>query len=234
MRIGSVGSCRWVGIIVGVLLWGAPCSGAPLSPLAIPRTPLLLTEFSRQPAPPPSAPRPLSRRLRAGTVSLGIQGQIGGITGGSELTDHYSFGPGYGIRFRYQLSRGAALGFSFEHQRYDAVGGLPPNPDPNAGDSTLVITTVAAEGMAFLHRERETVPYFLGGFGYASPDVVYHGAGTRRVNEGPFLVLGVGFEHFVRERFSIDAAARGFGQIGNSELTLATQIALGIHLYPGD
>jgi len=234
MRIGSVGGTRCVGILIGALLLGAPCSGAPLGPLAIPRTSLLLAGFARQPAPTPSTPQALGRRLRAGTISLGVQGQIGGIAGGSELTDHYSFGTGYAIRFRYQLSRGAALGFSFEHQRYEPVNGLPPNPDPNAGDSTLIITTVAAEGIAFLHRERETVPYFLGGFGYASPDVVYHAAGTRRVNEGPFLVLGLGFERFVRERFSIDASARGFGQIGNSQLTMATQIALGIHLYPGD
>ncbi|HEY7728843.1 MAG TPA: hypothetical protein VID50_10365, partial [Candidatus Eisenbacteria bacterium] len=169
-----------------------------------------------------------------GTISLGVQGQFGGLAGASELERHFDLGPGYGIRFRYQLSRRSALGFSFEHQRYEPVDGLPVTPTPGATDSTLIITTVAAEGIAFFHRERETMPYLLGGFGYASPDVVYHDAGTRRVNEGPFLVLGAGIEHFLRERFSVDTSVRGFGQIGNSELTLAAQLSLGIHLYPGD
>jgi len=225
---------RCVGMVAGALLLAAPASGA-LSPL-LPAPRLLpgFEAYARQPAPTPTTPTALKRRLRTGTISLGIQGQYGGIAGSSELERHFDVGPGYGVRFRYQLSRRSALGFSFEHQRYEPVNIVAPAPVLPLPDSTLVITTVAAEGMAYFHRERDTVPYLLGGFGFASPDVRYHDAGTRRVNEGPFLVLGAGFEHFLRERFSIDATLRGFGQIGNSELTLSVQAALGIHLYPGD
>jgi hypothetical protein len=223
---------RCVEIAVGALLLAAPAAGA--APLSFPHPLLGLEAFARQPAPTPTTPKALKRRLRPGTISLGIQGQYGGIAGSSELERHFDAGPGYGIRFRYQLSRQSALSFSFEHQRYEPVSVLAPAPILPLPDSTLVITTVAVEGMGYIHRDRETVPYLLGGFGFASPDVRYQDAGTRRVNEGPFLVLGAGIERFLRERFSIDASLRGFGQIGNSELTLTTQLALGIHLYPGD
>lgn len=234
MKSGTGTWNRCTGIAVGVLLLAAPAFGAGGLPLPAPRPLWGFESYARQPAPAPATPTALKRRLRSGTISLGVQGQYGGIAGSSELERHFDLGPGYGVRFRYQLSRESALGFSFEHQRYEPVSVLAPVTTVFASDSTLVITTVAAEGMAYFHRDRETVPYLLGGFGFASPDVRYHDAGTRRVNEGPFLVLGGGFEHFLRERFSIDATLRGFGQIGNSELTLAAQIALGIHLYPGD
>jgi hypothetical protein len=233
MRRGSGGRKRWLGIAAAALCLAGQAFGAGLPALAPPRALLSLGSFYRQPAPTPERPTALKRRLRPGTISLGVQGQFGGIAGGSELENHFDVGPGYGVRFRYQVSGTSALGFSFEHQRYGVVD-LPPNPNGPDTDSVLVITTVSIEGMRFFHRERESMPYVLGGFGYASPDVIYHDAGTRRVNEGPFLVLGAGIEHFVRERFSIDTTLRGFGQIGNSELTLAVQLALGIHLYPGD
>lgn len=234
MTRGSGGRKRCIGITAGALLLAAPAFGSDLGALLAPRPPLGFEAYARQPAPTPAPGRTRLRRLRPGTVSLGVQGQFGGIAGNSELERHFDVGPGYGVRFRYQLSPQSALGFSFEHQRYNAIDVLAPPTAVPLPDSTLIVTTVAAEGILFLHRERETTPYLLGGFGYASPDVVYRDAGTRRVNEGPFLVLGVGVENFVRERFSIDATLRGFGQIGNSELTLTAQLALGIHLYPGD
>jgi hypothetical protein len=234
MTRGSGARKRCIGITAGALLLAAPAFGSGLEALPGPLRLLGFEAYARQPAPTPATERARLRRLRPGTVSLGAQGQFGGIAGSSELERHFDVGPGYGARFRYQLSPQSALGFSFEHQRYNAISILAPPTVVPLPDSTLIVTTVAVEGMAFFHRERETTPYLLGGFGYASPDVVYHDAGTRRVNEGPFLVLGAGIEHFVRERFSIDATLRGFGQIGNSELTLAAQLALGIHLYPGD
>jgi hypothetical protein len=233
MTRGSGGRKRCVGLAACMLCLAGPAFGAGLPSLAPPRPLLGLASFYRQPAPTPERPTSLKRRLRPGTISLGAQGQFGAIAGGSELESHFDLGPGYSVRFRYQLSGKAALGFSFEHQRYGVVD-LPPNPNGPDADSTLIITTVAIEGMRFFHRERESMPYVLGGFGYASPDVVYHDAGTRRVNEGPFLVLGAGLESFLRDRVSIDTTLRGYGQIGNSELTLAVQLALGIHFYPGD
>ncbi len=54
------------------------------------------------------------------------------------------------------------------------------------------------------------------------------------MNEGPFLTVGLGLERFVRPRVSIDASVRGYGEVGNSELSLFSQVDLGIHLYPGD
>jgi hypothetical protein len=131
------------------------------------------------------------------------------------------------------LSPRAALGFSFENQSYGSR--TDPNPQPPlAADSALVITTVATEGILFFHRERELTPYLLGGFGYASPNVTYESKESRRVNEGPFAVVGVGVERFVRSRISLDFALRGYAQVGNSELSMFSQLSAGIHLYPGD
>ena len=233
MSIGRfVGALRWIGLAIGAGVLLAPGPG-PAAAQPAPQPLFELTSASRQPTGPSTQQRYLPRRMRKHTISVGVQGQYGFIAGGSELDDHYDHGPGYAFRARYMLSPRTALAFSFENQQFDAIPTNAP-PNPAEPDSHLVITTVAGEGTFYFHRERETHPYLLGGFGYASPDVRYQNAGTRRVNEGPFLVLGGGFEHFVRARFALDAALRGFAQIGNSQLSLVTEVSVGINLYPGD
>jgi hypothetical protein len=194
---------------------------------------LRLGAFSRQPAPIPARRGPLIRRMRPNTVSLGIQGQYGGIRGSSRLADGFDHGPGYAFRFRYMLSPRAALGFSFEHQRFGSV--QPPlNVPGDFADSHLVVTTISIEGVFYRHREQMVHPYFVLGAGYASPDIVFAEEVASRVNEGAFLVAGIGFERFIRERFSIDGSIRAHGQIANSEFSSIGQVSLGIHLYPGD
>jgi len=197
------------------------------------------TFLRRQPAPVNPRGVPTLRRQRRGTISLGGGIGWGFIRGSSELNDHYDNGPGYGLRFRYMLTTRSALAFTFENQHYNTRAGLPVSTDPfPANDSVLVVTTVASEMTIFFHRERETNTYLLAGLGYASPDVKYDvQAGekeSRRVDEGPFGVVGVGLERFVRPRVSLDFALRGFAQVGNSELSLMSQLTAGIHLYPGD
>jgi hypothetical protein len=187
----------------------------------------------RQP-PPAEKPRaPLLRRQRPNTISIGIQGDYGIIRGNSRLADGFSDGPGYSFRFRYMLAPSFALGFSFESQRFYDKGGLP-STELGAGDSTVVMTTVGMEGVFYIHREREVNPYFVTGFGYASPDVVDEVRGSARVNEGMFLVMGAGLERFIRPRFSLDFTLRGEALISNSEFTGVGTISAGIHLYPGD
>jgi len=193
------------------------------------------TMMRRQPAPVAPRTTPTLRRQRKGTISLGGQIGYGIIRGSSELNDHFDRGVGYGFRFRYMLSHRAALGFSFENQRYGTRAGLPVSTNPFAAkDSELVVTTVATEAVVFFHRERETTPYLLGGLGFASPNVIYETKESRRVDEGPFLVVGAGIEHFVRPRMSLDFTVRGYAEVGNSELSVFSQLTAGIHLYPGD
>lgn len=155
------------------------------------------------------------------------------VRGTSRLSDGFSNGPGYAFRFRYMLAPSFALGFSFENQRFSDRGGAP-SPTPGASDSTIVMTTVSMEGIVFLHREREAHPYFLAGFGHASPDIVDDVLGSSRANEGLFLVAGAGMERFMRPRFSLDFTLRGYAMISNSEFTSFAQVCAGIHLYPGD
>jgi len=196
-------------------------------------TVLRLAGARRQPAPIPTPRGPLLRRLRPNTVSLGFQGQYGGIRGNSRLADGFDHGPGYAFRFRYMVSTRAALGFSFEHQRFGSV--QPPRNVPGQpADSHVVVTTISVESVLYSHRERETHPYFVLGAGYASPDVITAEQQVDRVNEGGFLVGGIGFERFIRERFSVDGCLRVYGHIANSEFSSIGQVSLGIHLYPGD
>lgn len=194
---------------------------------------LAMASGAYQPPPATPARRPLQRRQRPNTISLGMQGSYGVVRGNSRLADGFSDGPGYAIRFRYMLTTSFALGFSFENHRYYDRGGTP-STEIGAGDSSVVMTTVSMEGVKYLNRASEAHPYFLGGFGYASPDIVDEIRGSARVNEGVFLTAGVGFERFVRSRFSIDITLEGHGLISNSELTTFAQICAGIHLYPGD
>ena len=187
---------------------------------------------ARQPEPTVPKTRNLERRQRPNTISVGIQGQYGAVRGNSRLADGFDNGPGYAFRFRYMVSSSAALGFSFEHQRFGSI--QPPMNTGDFADSHVVATTVSVEGVFYVHRERMAMPYFVGGFGYATPDVIFSEDQSSRVNEGAFAVMGVGFERFVRPRFSIDASIRGYAMVSNSEFTSMGQASLGIHLYPGD
>lgn len=185
--------------------------------------------------PPPSQPtrRPLLRRQRPNTISLGVQAAYGGVRGNSRLADGFSDGPGYAFRFRYMLNPSFALGFSFENHHWYDKGGVE-STELGAGDSSVTMTTVSAEGVLFLHRESDVNPYFVAGFGHAAPDVVDELRGSTRVNEGIFLVFGAGIERFIRQRFSLDFTLRGNALVSNSELTTFATINGGIHLYPGD
>jgi len=245
-RIGAEsGRCRWVlGLavmaVLSLLAFGSaraeefdlsglgPDAQAALGPIRY------ASAVSMRQPPPAEKPRaPLLRRQRPNTISIGIQGDYGIIRGNSRLADGFSDGPGYSFRFRYMLAPSFALGFSFESQRFYDKGGLP-STELGAGDSTVVMTTVGMEGVFYIHREREVNPYFVTGFGYASPDVVDEVRGSARVNEGMFLVMGAGVERFIRPRFSLDFTLRGQALISNSEFTGVGTISAGIHLYPGD
>ena len=188
---------------------------------------------ARQPPGTMEPRRTLLRRERPNTISVGLQGSYGVVRGTSRLADGFSDGPGYAFRFRYMLSTSFALGFSFENHRYYNIEG-EPSTEIGAGDSSIVMTTVAIEAVKYLNRASEAHPYFTGGFGYASPDIVDEIRGSARVNEGVFLTAGVGFERFIRQRFSLDFTLEGHALISNSELTTFAQILAGIHLYPGD
>lgn len=193
---------------------------------------LAMASGAYQPAPTPPARKPLLRRQRPNTISLGMQASYGAVRGNSRLADGFSDGPGYAFRFRYMLSPSFALGFSFENLHlYDK--GTPSN-ELGAGDSSLTMTTVSAEGVFFLNRESEVNPYFVAGFGHAAPDIVDELRGSTRANEGIFLTMGIGLERFVRSRFSLDFTLRGNALVSNSELTTFASISGGIHLYPGD
>jgi hypothetical protein len=193
------------------------------------------TMMRRQPAPVSPRTTPTLRRQRRGTISLGAQIGYGAVRGSSELNDHYDRGISYAFRFRYMLSRRAALGFSFENQHYGPRAGLPLSTDIFAAkDSSVAVTTVASEAVVYFHRERPTNPYLVAGLGFASPNVLYETKESRRLDEGPFLVVGAGIERFVRPRLALDFSVRGFTEVGNSELSLFSQVDAGIHLYPGD
>lgn len=187
---------------------------------------------ARQPAPVPDKTRPALRRMRPNTISLGIQGQYGAVKGNSRVAEGFDHGPGYAFRFRYLLSPLASLGFSFEHQRFGSIN--PPNNTGEFADSHCVVTTVSVEGVFYIHREREAHPYFVGGFGIATPDVIFTEGQSARANEGLFAVGGVGMERFVRPRFSIDLSIRGYALVSNAQFTSIGQVSVGIHLYPGD
>ena len=194
---------------------------------------LAMASGAYQPPPQTPARRPLQRRQRPNTISLGMQAGYGVVRGNSRLADGFSDGPGYAFRFRYMLSPSFALGFSFENHHWYDQGGAP-SLEVGAGDSSVTMTTVCLEGVYYMKRETDVNPYFVGGFGHAAPDIVDENRGSSRVNEGIFLMLGVGLERFIRSRFSLDFSLRGNALVSNSELTTFATISGGIHLYPGD
>jgi outer membrane protein with beta-barrel domain len=236
---------RWV--VAAAVFWAAAASVAPPSVSAGPwpgsgageeygprRSAYLAEAVYRQPPAAPPPRKTMLRRMRANTIDLGLQISYGTVRGTSRLADGFNSGFGYAFRFRYQIKPSFAFGISFENQHFNASSNNPPSNEPFFTDSSVVMTTVAAEAIFYVHRERTTNPYFLGGFGHASPDIVYEPKESTRVNDGMFLVLGAGLEHFVREKLSLDFALRGYGLVSNSEFTSFLQFCAGVQVYPGD
>ncbi len=172
------------------------------------------------------------RIVREGTLSIGLQGQFGGMVGG-EFSDDFSTGFGIGVPLRYRLSRNSALGVTFAGQRYEAKEGLF-TADSIAVDWFTSITTSLEYYQFFRVRDR-TPRYLFIGAGLSQTRTRLADGQTEFPGDGGVLTLGGGTEIWWKRTLTVDLSLRYNGLViggdDGTNFTHTIQVGLGFQFY---
>ena len=180
---------------------------------------------------PPAAAEFAPRPVREGTLSFGLVGQGGALLGGGDLAEVYDFGPGLGVRLRYRTSRDAALGLTFEAQRFNAKQ-APQTPD----DPEWIRSVNAIFEYYKYFRVQQRSPRYLN-FGVGLMQLRRR-LETEEVDfpgDGAIFVVGGGTEIWWSRVLSVDLNLRYNGMLrgveGSSQYTHAATLSLGFQFY---
>ncbi len=171
---------------------------------------------------------PASAQERPGTLSLGLQGQYGIITGASEFAERFDRGGGLAIRIRYALGGPQAFGISFESQSFGADREAQEGTELDAEKLTLSNATV--EYLRYFNRGQGRSQYMVAGLGLYHPSDVRR-AGVAIASDGLILALGAGLEVFVLRATAVDVSLRANALLGNDALSTTLEAAIGFHHY---
>lgn len=183
---------------------------------------------------------------RPNTVSLGLQGGVGFMSGSGEYEwksdqgvpvsyfyGDFDLGPSLGIRLRYSLDRSQAIGISWEDQRYWRKSGKP-----NEIAGTYQITTFAADYYIYINRPKKLCQYAVLGAGFFWNTFRFDdndGAHGEHVSppEAPFFManLGFGVEYFLSRPLSVDASVRGYLMRAEGGNSMTGQLQIGFQYY---
>jgi len=188
--------------------------------------------------------RQYRRPWRSGVVSFGLQGQGGYNAGETPFTEHFGWGPGMAITFRYAVSRHVSVGARFEAHNFGADVDSMRAPEVFHGSVDLQavdserIWTAGGDIYFYLNRTKETMYYFNGGVGMyqlaiLQPEQGYlHTQSARIESDSVYLMGGVGLEHFLRRSVSFDLNGKVFAYLGDKDgLPTSIQVAAGLQLY---
>lgn len=180
------------------------------------------------------------------TISLGVQGQYGVLGGETQpipadpdedaaWASLVDYGGGLAIRIRYSTARNRAIGLSFEDQRFRRQDGVDKRRPKQ-----IQLSQVLAEYYFYFLRPKRTTRYIVLGAGFHIPALRYETEEEdtgRTLEEVSYpgldltLVAGVGLEHFIGRRTSVDLSIRGYGLRSDPTLSISGEVALGIHYY---
>lgn len=179
----------------------------------------------------------LANEQRSNTVSLGIQGGGGLMSGSGDFEpealievdsipyDAFDLGPALAIHIRYSLDRSHALGFTFEDLRFDR------KTDADTEPTQYQLNNFLAQYYVYFNRRAKTSFYAVGGLGFHRGTFRLRGGASIQPGEGLSSNLGVGLEYFLRQPFSIDASIRGYWLKPKQGTVVAGEAFLGIHYY---
>jgi len=174
---------------------------------------------------------------RSNTVSLGIQGGFGLMSGSGDYEpdvigspppvpyDAFDLGPGLAIHVRYSLDRKRAIGFTFEDLRFDRKSGSTAEP------TQYQLNNFLAQYYVYFNRRAKTSFYGVGGLGFHRGTFRLRGGSSIQPGEGLSSNLGAGLEYFLRRPFSIDGSIRGYWLKPKQGTVVGGEAFLGIHYY---
>lgn len=172
---------------------------------------------------------------RSNTVSIGIQGGLGLMSGREDYVpgtdadpityESYELGPSFGINVRYSLDRNHAIGFSFQDLRFDRVGSAQRTlPDQ------FQLNTFLAQYYIYFNRRAKWTRHIVGGVGFHRP--AFRDGGEHILpGEGFVANLGVGLEYFVQQKWSVDTSLLGYYVKPKGGSATAAEALIGLHYY---
>ncbi|MCK4305173.1 MAG: outer membrane beta-barrel protein [Candidatus Eisenbacteria sp.] len=184
---------------------------------------------------------------RRNTPSLGAQLQYGYMGGDSAWPNTVRWGWGVAFKLRKYVSRQAAMGVSFEQQKFDRISTLPSFKvigDDYADLDHLQFQTLMLDYFRYFQRMRRRTPYVVVSAGIYHPQLLYdekneitgtEGQHSKHPRDSFIARLGAGLEYFVNRGFSIDGSVSCY-YVHTPDLpgrTFTVQMALGCELYPG-
>jgi hypothetical protein len=178
---------------------------------------------------------------RKGVYSLGGWFQYGLIEGESRYGLDFNRGPGYGLHFRYNMSRKTALVFHFDSQSYDA--------EPDSLLDQLKLTNAHAGLRFFSIPQGDVLRYVELTAGFYRPEIRFHKTQQSSIGEefafpgeGFLVHAGAGIEIFFTGSWAVELGAHGYGlmgkglfrgeePMGEKNFSVAGQLAIGIDYY---
>jgi opacity protein-like surface antigen len=206
-------------LIAALAALGLAGAGPPL-PVARAQTP--------PPAPAEGATSAFRPRLvRQGTIALTGMASYGTLLESGRYGQTFNSGIGLGFGLRYRTSYEAAVGVSFESQRFDARA--PGDSAAAAVRLNLVVTSLDYYRF-FSHRSR--VPrYLVLGVGLVQARQTDADGELEYPGDGGMFKVGGGIEYWMSRSLTADLNVRYNGVFSNSRLDHDFQIGLGLNFY---
>ena len=177
----------------------------------------------------------LAYEQRSNTVSVGIQGGFGFMSGQDDYVpgtdadpiayETYELGAGLSLNIRYSLDRNHAIGFTFQDLRFDRK---------DSAERTLPnqfqLNTFLAQYYIYFNRRAKWTRHVVGGLGFHRP--TFRAGGEHILpGEGFLANLGVGLEYFVQRHWSIDSTLHGYFIKPKGGSATAAELMVGVHYY---
>jgi opacity protein-like surface antigen len=165
---------------------------------------------------------------RAGQVGIGMQGQYGTMLEAGDYGDLFSDGAGLAVRLRYRMRYERAIGLSFEGQTFDArVEGAP-------GDTTVKKLKLLLSGIEIYQMfdtRQKTHKNVSLGFGLAQASAEINSGETVYPDDGIYVSLGAGIEHFFWGSWAYDLSTRYMAIYQHQKPNHDFQVSLGLIYY---
>jgi len=164
---------------------------------------------------------------RAGQVGVGAQGQFGTLLKSGSLGEDFGSGGGFTVRLRYRMRYERALGLSFERQGFDFRG----TADRDTVPTQMTIITSGAEIYQMFGTRTRTTKMLSFGAGVAQISRKLVNKETEFVNDGIYVSLGAGLEHFFWRSWAYDLSTRYMVLFQEGKSNHDFQVSLGLIFY---
>jgi len=165
---------------------------------------------------------------RAGQVGVGMQGQYGTLLETGDYGDLFSDGAGLAVRLRYRMRYERAIGLSFEGQTFNArVSGA-------AGDTTVKTLKLILTGFEIYQMfdtRQKTHKNVCLGLGIAQSSAEIHTGETVYPDDGVYVSIGAGIEHFFWGSWGYDLSTRYMAIYQHQKPNHDFQVSLGLIYY---